>query len=148
MWSCFGVVLDNDLVLGFAENEANRRLVCWMLNPATSLVLFSSFAVSYLRHGYCSTSQGRYAIRKTRELSMKSSLGKIRHCRGPNDASRGGRRRALQTFNISAHGHFFRFDHYAGRAHVYEEERTSIRDVRRQPIKFEGHSIGYQNEHR
>lgn len=111
---------------------------------ATSKAGFvQQLAVGYVNHGYWFYVTGCVPDHKQPELIDQKLIEKY-------DINISKWARARRKRQGQANVHYLRHDEFfvliatKGVHRIFEEERTVIRDVRREPIRFAGYSIGYK----
>lgn len=114
---------------------------------ATSIPGFvQQIAVQYLVHGYWFYVTGRIPERKDpegidRKLMEKYGIGISKWARARRRAS------GLAVLQYLRHDRFFVIMATHGRHAFFHEERDSVRDARRTPIKYGGYSISFRGGH-
>jgi hypothetical protein len=103
-------------------------------------------AVSYVGKGYWFYVAGQVPERKRPEAVDAKLI--VRYGIGISKWTR-ARRKLAGTANLQylRHGRFFLLLATHGRHAFFDEEKASIRDVRRVPIRFSGYSISYRGGH-
>lgn len=100
-------------------------------------------AVAYVNHGYWFYVTGCVPGHKQPELIDQKLIEKYDVAISKWARAR-RKRQGLANVHYLRHADFFVLIATKGVHRFFEEERTVIRDVRRQPIRFAGYSIGYK----
>ncbi|MCK4659365.1 MAG: hypothetical protein KAV82_07575 [Phycisphaerae bacterium] len=113
-------------------------------NIATSEAGFvQQLAVGYVNHGYWFYVTGCVPDHKQPELIDQKLVEKYDIAVSKWTRAR-RKRQGLANVHYLRHEEFFVLIATKGVHPLFEEERTVIRDVRREPIRFAGYSIGYK----
>lgn len=113
-------------------------------NIATSEAGFvQQLAVGYVNHGYWFYVTGCVPDQKQPELIDQKLIEKYDIAVSKWTRAR-RKRQGLANVHYLRHEEFFVLIATKGVHRIFEEERTVIRDVRREPIHFAGYSIGYK----
>ncbi|MBU0718903.1 MAG: hypothetical protein KJ749_11695 [Planctomycetes bacterium] len=100
-------------------------------------------AVGYVNHGYWFYVTGCVPDHKQPDLIDQKLIEKYDIAVSKWTRAR-RKRQGLANVHYLRHAEFFVLIATKGTHRIFEEERTVIRDVRRQPIRFAGYSIGYK----